>query len=504
MSLAAPLAVIAEDTPPAESATEPAAAQAPADTAAAADTAPPPAKWVHGSFTADFDGVWGDGASDVNLDQTLRLQADPPKHERIHLRGALWMLEDLDSDEPRTSALRGINDASSSDVRARLLELCLEVDDVWGDSTLRLGRQRIAEGAAFNRIDGLYFKQRHAKWDWYVFGGARATVYGGVFDDLVLGGGTAFLPNDKTRLALDWYYGQEDHRRRERSVFPEAWGWAQSWAHADRGTRNLEDVLISLSAWHALTPNVELFGRVDLRDAGGDELLLNATGYVPPWNLTYDVSYRRQLSSVADSASDLGSFYRVLGSYEQYDDFRVSLHRPLTKRLTLSLEAELHDSDEERGYSRNRDYQRYAAVLAAEGLGKGLGGNVALEWWNAGQDESTWALTGELTKKWNAWQFAFGADYERYEDSVTYYDTPLLALDQFLQALMPGAYKSSPLVVLFDHWIVQTRENIYMTYLRARWAIRDNQDLSIRVTYEEDDRPQSPYWRLQTSYGIRF
>lgn len=461
-------------------------------------------KWIRGSFDAAFDAVWAKGDSDMNLNQSLRIQLDPPEYERIHLRGSLWMLEDLDSDESRTSALRDINDASRSDVRARLLELYADVDNLWGDSTLRIGRQRILEGAAFNRVDGLYFKQRYAQWDWYAFAGARATIYDDAHRDLILGGGACWRPFDRTRVALDVYYGEEN---RDRGDLVRPWLWTElfGWAFPRPVERELDDTLISLSGWHSLSPNLQLFTRLNWQEGNGDEVLLDATGYAAPWDLTYELSYRRQLNSVGDRVTDLGGFYRVLGAYEKYDDLLVALHKPLSKRVTLSLEAELHDADHENWQTANRDYQRYAAILAAQGLWKGLDASMAVEWWDVDAGESTWAVTGEITKKWTAWELSVGADYERYEDRVTYYNSPLHALDQFRIALLPGGYPgSSPLVLLLDHWVVETHENIHSAYVKAKWAIREEQDVALRVSYEEEDGPQSPYWRLDTGYGIRF
>lgn len=144
-------------------------------------------KWIGGSFEAGIRAEWAGDDSDVDLSQTLRLNIAPPEYPRLHINGSLWMLEDLDSDEPRTSPLRDINDAYDSDVRVRLLHLYAELDDVWGKSTLRLGRQRIPEGVAWNLIDGAYFKKTMPRWDWYVFGGVRGSVYRDTHDDAALG-----------------------------------------------------------------------------------------------------------------------------------------------------------------------------------------------------------------------------------------------------------------------------------------------------------------------------
>jgi hypothetical protein len=460
-------------------------------------------KWIRGSFEAGFDGIWSDEARDLNLNQYLRLQVDPPQCPRLHVRGSLWLNEDLDSTGSRNTALRDITDASQADVRARLLYLYADVDDLWGDSTVRIGRQRIMEGPAFNRIDGVYFKQRYPRWDWYVFGGARATVYGDTHNDLVTGGGASVRLGDATRLALDTYYGEE-HRPDGAAVYRGPVVELQDLKFPRRVKEDLSDTSMAFSIWQGVTQNLTLFARYDWR-GGGDEILFNATGFVPSWDLTYELVYRRRLNALGDRVNDLTGFYRILGVLGPYDHYLVALHRPLTKKLVLSLEAELQDSQKHEWTAGNRDYQRYAAVLSAEGICKNFDARAALERWNVPGGEGTWAVTGEVTKHWKQVHLTLGADYQRYEDRVVIYDPVPRFLDQLRIALLPGAYEGyNPLVILFDQAVVETHDNIHSFYAKTRWRIDNDQDVTCRLTYEVDDEPESPYWRVQAEYGIRF
>ena len=243
---------------------QPAASEAPPAPAEAAKR-----NWFQGEFSAGLDAAWSDYASDFDFNQYLRFKVDPPECKKLHIRGAIWLNEDLGSDAPRYSALRDINDGFDSHLRVRPLYLYAELDDVWGDSTLRVGRQRILEGAAFNRIDGVYFKQRLGQWDWYVFTGARATIYDDPFQDFVTGGGASVRLFDRTRIALDACFYGEEHRDYE----------------------DIDDTSVALSVWQIVSPNLSLFGRYDRRSGNGDEVYLNATGFVPAWDLTYEVSY---------------------------------------------------------------------------------------------------------------------------------------------------------------------------------------------------------------------
>ncbi len=468
----------------------------------AEDEAAPRKRWVHGSFDVEFDGYREDGHGDGNLSQALELRADPPAHPRLHLRGLLWMHEDLDSDESRSSALRSINDAYDADLRARLLHLYAELDDLWRDSTLRLGRQRLLEGTAWNRFDGLYFAKRHARVNWYVFGGVRASVYEDRHDEPVVGGGVSVRPFRATRLALDFYYGEE-HRDRDDLVYRYPVGDGAFFSrHVKRKT---SDTKISLSLWQQITYDLQFFGRFSWLEGDGNELQLAFTGYLEKLGLSYELDYRHQSDTAGDRMNDITAFYRILGEYGGFDAYLAALHKSIGKRLTVSLEAEFHDARHDGWGTANRDYERYALVLAMAPLFKQVDASIALERWDVDDGERTWALTGELSRAWKRLTVTAGADYERYEDRLIVYRPLSLALDDLSVAVLPGVYPGDrPFALLSDTWAVTTHENIYSIYAKAKWAFAENQDLSLGVTYEDADGAASPFWRFQAGYAIRF
>lgn len=466
--------------------------------------APAPTRWVRGEFDAGFDGVWADG-SDLNLNQSLRLRVDPPQWDSVRFRGAVWAHQDLDSDESRNSVLRDVNDAWDSDFRVRVLTLYAEVDDLLGSSTLRIGRQRILEGAAFNRIDGAYFKQRHARWDWYVFGGVRASLYDDDWDDPVYGGGASVQMANTTRVALDAYYAEE-HRDESDVVY--------RWRPFDlfrrpyprRVREDIGDNVYALSVWQDITANIRLFGRFTLHDGDGDELLLDLTGYAPSWDLSYQLTYRRQMDTIEDRVNDLTGFYRILGPFDEYDNVLAAVHKSLTDKLVLSLEIEAHDSrSDTTAFGTNRDYIRYAGILSATNLIPDTESTLALERWAVSGEEETWAITGEFTKHWGRLSTTLGADYQRYEDELVRYSPYPFWTNRAIVAAVPGLFTNyTPLVYLTDTWRVTTREDIYSVYTQFKYAVTENQDVRARVRYEEDEGPESPYWRVQADYAIRF
>ena len=71
--------------------------------------------------------------------------------------------------------------------------------------------------------------------------------------------------------------------------------------------------------------------------------------------------------------------------------------------------------------------------------------------------------------------------------------------------MLPGAFVGyNPIVLIADQWAVETHEDVHSVYSKLNWAFRDNQDVTLGVTYEEDDGPDSPYWRVRAGYVIRF
>ncbi|MBM3291035.1 MAG: hypothetical protein FJY92_12875, partial [Candidatus Hydrogenedentes bacterium] len=338
-----------------------------------------PKRWISGEFDADVDAVWSRDDQDVDLDQTLKLNLEIPGYERLHVRSMFLLHEDIDSDNERTNPLRDLDDNEGSDVSGDVLYLYLDIDDVWGDSLLRIGRQRIQEGPAAPRIDGVYFKQTVGAWDWYAFGGWQASLYDQSFDDPAVGGGVAWQVSANTRVALDAYWQREDrihythyYRRRLTDFL---------YNDYPRGTDNdIDDSVVSLSVWQSITQNLRLMARLDLNDGSHTELTVQATGCAPAWQLSYELTYRGLYGDLEDRASNLTSFYRILGPENSYDDVLLALYRPLTKKITLSLEAQVRDVDNDypdwgSNYwdqafefpdRTNQDFVRYAATLAAE------------------------------------------------------------------------------------------------------------------------------------------
>ncbi len=461
-----------------------------------------PAKWVGGTFETGVDYERSSEDADIHLDQILRIEAAKPGQEKLKLRGSLWMTEDLDGDEDKDSALRGIDDSYDSSVRARLLYLYLESKAFGGDSTLRVGRQRILESPAYNRLDGLYFKKRLQRWDWYVFGGARASLYEDAHDDRAFGGGVSMRATARTRLSLDLYYGKDRYdsvpRRDLASIL-------LGRSYPRKLDNEVTSTLVAFTVSHQLTPEHTLYGRYTFHDGDSDELQLSATGVFSARDVVYNVTYRRRLEVLEDRANDVTGFYRILGGYNEYDDVQGTLHVPLNQRYTLSLEGQLHLSSNDDEQTGNRDFQRLAAILNAEDLKPGLDASVALEYWNVDQGAGSFAVTGEVAKEWEKLRLRVGVDYERFKDRVRYYRSGLANAERIAILLVPGLFPGyRPFIPAVDLAVRETHENVYSAYARLDYALNERSDIWAKLSLEEDDGPDSPYWRLRAVYSLRF
>lgn len=499
----------------AEPAPEPAAAETSAAAPAAGSEAPETSAkeeaateqarpWISGSVETTLDLEHSGRDSDAHLDEFLNVNVDPPKCEHLHLRGSVWAIEDLDGKERLSSSLRGLDDTSDRFVDVRLLSLYLEADDLWGSSELRLGRQRILENPVYPRIDGLYFKQQQARWDWYVFGGARASLYEDAHKDAVAGGGFSVSPTNTTRVALDGYYGEE-HRARHDEVYLGRVAERLGLSYPRDVREAIDAHTVAVTVTQRLTSRHSLYGRYTWYDGESDALQVSATGFFTKRDLSYDLTYSRRLSLLDDRPSDVSGYYRVLGQLNEYQDVLGTLNIPLNSRFSLTLEGQYHDSDNDTLESGNRDYQRYGAILNATELPHGFEASLGLENWDVSQGENTWTVTGEVARKWQKMRWALGADYAAYEDRYRLYQPQYLWANKLLVALVPGLYPNyRPLVALFDVAVIETHENIHSIYTTCDYEVKDNQDLRVQVRYEEDDSPDSPYWRIEARYCLRF
>ena len=509
--LCPPQAGAADTPPPADTAAAapPVAAPDAAEKAAADEGKDKQAekKWYRGSVSAGFDGILSEhGEQDLEMLQSLQFQIDPPQCDRLHLRGSVWTIEPIGAGPSDNGGMYGINNTYGAAVIVRPSYLYLDVDDLWGDSVLRIGRQRIMEGTAYNRVDGVYFKQHLNLWDWYVFGGTRATFYGDSFHDPVGGGGVSFSPLPTTKIALDAYAGRDSRTvEHEPSLHGPVAAFLNSQNRRDIAGQ-LNDVSVALSVWQTINENLSLFGRFNSYDSKGNEFLLSATGYfADPVDLTYEVTYRHQFNQIQDRVNDLTSYYQIMDTSESYNDFLIALHRPITKNSMISIETEFHNTD--RNNDSNRDYQRYALLLSGEKLfgAAALDGKIGVERFDASGGSDTWAIVGEVGRQFDKVKVSLGTDFQRYQDYLASYSQPLALLDMARVWFAPGILQGyNPLMYFYGKYEVQSRDNIYSIYLKAKWAVTPDQDLQGRVVYEKDDGPYSPIWRVQADYTVRF
>lgn len=470
--------------------------------AATSEEAKPAPKYdaVSGSFSTRLDIERAGSASDWRSDQYLRVQIKPEEAPHLTIRGAVWAWQDLDGKEPETSPLRGLGDTYDSAVQVRPLYLYVEGEDLWGDSTLRVGRQRIEQSIAYSLVDGAYFNKRNEKWDWYAFIGTRGTLYDDSFRDPSAGAGVSVRPTTYTKLAVDTYYSAEARAGVDRPFYADFFRLRYPLAvPEDAYTRQ-----VAFTATQRLGDHHQLYARYVLNDGASDEFRFAATGTFSKRSVAYEVAYIQRLNTVSDRSNDATGFYRVLGALDEYRDVSATLHVPFAERYAVSIEGQRHDASGDDSY--NRDYSRYGIFLSGAKLwSESLDFRLGLARWDVDAGEGTWSLTGEATKRWGDTAFTLGADYAAYQDRYEAYRAAPYRIARGLVALIPGAFPGFyPLTRLADTGTVTTDEDIYTFYSRVKHDLSDAQSLWFKLTCQLDDGPDSPYWRAQAEYAIRF
>ncbi|MFP6583622.1 MAG: hypothetical protein VCD00_13865 [Candidatus Hydrogenedentota bacterium] len=422
---------------------------------------PPETRWLSGELELGLDAIRSKSEGDLELDQVLRLRADPAKHDNLHFRSTIWTTQDLDGRESSTSAFRGLNDTSDTFVNTRVLSLYMEYEGEHDDVRLRLGRQRISGGVAYNRIDGAYFRMRHNKWEYYAFLGARASVYENSHEDISSGAGAAWRPLPRTRVALDLFYGDDDRRNYD----------------AD----DVSAALTSVSVRHSLNPYHNVFGRAIWYEEDLDEFKVMAQGVFREDAFLYTVAYRKRVSTLAERPTDFPQFYHVVGELNGYEDVQAIVGFPIGEHVELGFEAQVHDASDDMLNTGNRDFQRYGISLDITDIAKHYGLRVIAELWDASDAESEKTISGEVSRRWERTKASMGVDYDRFQDRIIQYDLQ----DQ-------------------DSFFIQSASDIYTFYLRVKHDINEQHSVRIRGSVEDDDTDEAPYWRLRSVYTYRF
>lgn len=461
---------------------------------------PPPHDTVSGSFSTRLDVETAGGESDWRTDQYLRLNIQPESTPKLSLHGALWMWEDLDGKEPADSPLRGLNDTYGGAVQARPLYLYAEGKDLWGDSTLRVGRQRIDESTGYSLVDGVYFSKRIDHWSLYAFAGTRGTLYGDSFQDPSVGAGAAFRPTAYTKLAIDTYYSTESRDAVDRPWYADLFGLSYPLAvPSDAFTRQ-----VAFTATQRIGENHQLYARYMLNDGDADEFRLAATGSFTKQHIAYNVAYSQRFNEVTDRSNDSTGYYRVLGPLSEYRDLSANLSVPFATHYALTLEGQRHDSSGHNDY--NRDYTRYGLFLSGGKLwNKSLDFRVGVSRWDVDGGTGTWSVTGDVTKRINKTALSLGADYAVYQDRYETYKPGPYNFARLVTAALPGSYPGFyPIVRFTDTGTITTDNNVYSLFGKIAYTLNDRESLWFKLTYQLDDGPDAPYWRAQAEYSIRF
>ena len=462
-------------------------------------------KWYRGSLDLSLDFWASEHHTDIMMDQVLRLEITPPKNDRLVIRGALWSTEDLDGHESTTSSLRGLKDAYGAAVQVKVLHLYAEFSDIFDGADLRIGRQYITQSPVYPRIDGLYLRQRQEYWDWYVFGGARASIYRDAHKDLSTGGGIGAWATRKTRLSLDWFYGRDDRRQSE-TVSRGPLAGLLDWVYPREIDGTVDSFLLAFTVDHQLGPRHRLRGRFTMHDGASDELLLSAAGFLGAREAVYDITYRRRFDAIEDRANDATGYYRLLGTQDEFDDISASFHIPLAEHHELSLDAQYHNSHGQSGFEPyDQDFWRLGATWVTREIWPGIETTATVERWDADLDEGSWLGALTVAKQWERTRATFGASYETYRYRVYEYDTRYQLARQLANLLIPGVYTGyQPLVSYLDTSRVHVTDDVISAFAEVEHQLSPRQRLFLRLNYEHFDDLDGPIFHAEVRYMLQF
>jgi hypothetical protein len=145
------------------------------------------------------------------------------------------------------------------------------------------------------------------------------------------------------------------------------------------------------------------------------------------------------------------------------------------------------------------------AFVHVDELRPDVNATLFVENWTVQDGEGTWAITGEIQKKWERIEATLRADFERYENRISSYEPQYFFANRVIVALLPGLYPNYRLLAPFlDMDRVLTHENIYSLEGELVYKLDERRRLEFRATYEQDDGLDSPYWRFRARYTVRF
>lgn len=197
--------------------------------------------------------------------------------------------------------------------------------------------------------------------------------------------------------------------------------------------------------------------------------------------IVYSLNYRSRISTLSERPVDFPGFYQVVGELNGYDDLQGIVNIPITDRVATGFEVQVHDAESTALGSANRDFTRYGVSLDVDKIAKHYNARIILEFWDASEGESEKTVSGEVSRNWAKAEVIVGVDYDRFQDRILLFD-PFSLTD----------------------FVVESRDDLYSLFASLRYTFNEQHSSRVRVSVEDDDTDDAPYWRLHASHTIQF
>ncbi|MBI2945276.1 MAG: hypothetical protein HYY25_13865 [Candidatus Wallbacteria bacterium] len=313
---------------------------------------------VHGWTQTRFRGRSGLGRG--NADYLYQYVSLSVGDERQQVSGELFFRGTKSADRQRAAGdpLRFIDD-TFQDPFGRLYYGHVDVRDVGFVDKLRVGRQTIQE------VPGIYFDGVRVEEE--VGSRTRMSVYGGntvhLYEDRqdgdwVLGLGAEHSATDKLKLRFDLARIRDRYQPFGQLV------------PAGPAARVELDTMAALSAFYNLNTHVDVDARALRIDDQFRSLSVAGNFRYPEQQLYFTIAAERQPSAFFGQATEVASFFDVMGAYAGYTQLSLSGSKALLEgELDLNFGYSNRDSDSGAvGALFNQDYDRWYAGFFAPGI----------------------------------------------------------------------------------------------------------------------------------------
>ncbi len=427
---------------------------------------------VSGAFTLRYHGrhAEGDGRSDQDFYESLRLSYINPKNEKIsgYLSGALRQ----DIDDPST-LFRSIDDTHDNSLRGYLYELYANINDIGIIESAKIGRQYSYD------VENLHFDGLHLRFK--PFHNIRFATFAGIpvhfqesssDGDWISGISVEIKPLENSTIRFDYVVSSDN---------------------SDDTIGNHHDNLFIVNAWHNIKQWWRIYGRFSKLDSISRDLQIRSFWNFSSLDLNIQFSYYKQSQKLGDFTTTFNEFVPSMGNYEAYDQYTLDIYKGIGNHMGINIGASLRElKDESDENSFNNDFERYYITYSLFDYPlKGLTTTVTGEDYETAGDDIQ-SISFDVTHNFSKnLKISLGTYYSLYKYDTTS-GVDLTALNSM----------SEDTFFPVDSLNESERDNVRSYYLKVKKRFFDNWEIWGKYEYENFD--SDIFHTFQTALKVKF